>query len=127
MDAIDCIKTRMSIRKFKPEPVPQDVLMDVINTVVAKMYNVVMSGSVYKEITANSYPGAEEYRQLMAGKKITLKEPLPDISNESILPGLNNLDKGEHDVLQLYYAGRPDREQMECCLIFTFVQPLTTE
>lgn len=32
MDAIDCIKTRMSIRKFKPELVPQDVLMDVIRT-----------------------------------------------------------------------------------------------
>lgn len=32
MDAIDCIKTRMSIRKFKLKPVPQDVLMDVINT-----------------------------------------------------------------------------------------------
>lgn len=32
MDAIDCIKTRMSIRKFKPEPVPRDILMEVINT-----------------------------------------------------------------------------------------------
>ena len=79
-----------------------------LHIVVAEMYNVVMPGSVYKEITANSYPGAEEYRQLMAGKKITLKEPLPDISNESIRPGLNNLDKGEHDVLQLYYAGQGD-------------------
>ena len=32
MDAIECIKNRMSIRKFKPEPVPQEVLRDVINT-----------------------------------------------------------------------------------------------
>lgn len=32
MDAIECIKTRRSIRKFKPEPVPREVLMDVINT-----------------------------------------------------------------------------------------------
>lgn len=32
MDAIECIKTRMSIRKFKPEPVSKDMLMDVINT-----------------------------------------------------------------------------------------------
>ena len=32
MDAIDCIKTRMSIRKFKPEPVPEDVLLEVIAT-----------------------------------------------------------------------------------------------
>lgn len=32
MDAIECIKTRMSIRKFKPESVPKDLLMDVIKT-----------------------------------------------------------------------------------------------
>jgi nitroreductase len=32
MDAIECIKTRMSIRKFKPEPVPKEVLLEVINT-----------------------------------------------------------------------------------------------
>jgi nitroreductase len=31
MDAIECIKTRMSIRKFKPEPVPEEVLLEVIN------------------------------------------------------------------------------------------------
>jgi nitroreductase len=31
MDAIECIKTRMSIRKFKPEPVAKEVLMEVIN------------------------------------------------------------------------------------------------
>jgi len=30
MDAIECIKTRMSIRKFKPAPVPLDILMKVI-------------------------------------------------------------------------------------------------
>ena len=32
MDTIECIKTRMSIRKFKPEPVPKEVLLEVINT-----------------------------------------------------------------------------------------------
>ena len=31
MDAIECIKTRMSIRQFKPEPVPKEVLMEVID------------------------------------------------------------------------------------------------
>ncbi len=30
MDALECIKNRMSIRKFKPEPVPKDVLMEVV-------------------------------------------------------------------------------------------------
>lgn len=32
MDAIECIKNRMSIRKFTPEPVAQDVLMEVVQT-----------------------------------------------------------------------------------------------
>lgn len=31
MDAIECIKTRMSIRKFMPEPVPKATLLEVIN------------------------------------------------------------------------------------------------
>lgn len=34
MDAIECIKTRMSIRKFRPDPVPRDILMEVINTAI---------------------------------------------------------------------------------------------
>jgi nitroreductase len=31
MDAVDCIKTRMSIRKFKPEPVAKDILQEVFD------------------------------------------------------------------------------------------------
>lgn len=31
MDAIECIKTRMSIRRFKNEPVPKDILKEIIN------------------------------------------------------------------------------------------------
>ncbi len=31
MDAIECIKTRRSIRQFKPEPVPKEVLLEIIN------------------------------------------------------------------------------------------------
>lgn len=30
MDAIECIKSRMSIRKFKPDPVLDDILIDII-------------------------------------------------------------------------------------------------
>jgi nitroreductase len=32
MDAIECIKTRMSIRKFRPDPVPMEILREVIDT-----------------------------------------------------------------------------------------------
>ena len=31
MDAIECIKNRMNIRAFKPEKVPKDLLMEVVN------------------------------------------------------------------------------------------------
>jgi nitroreductase len=30
MDTIECIKTRMSIRKFKPDPAPKELLHEVI-------------------------------------------------------------------------------------------------
>lgn len=32
MDAIECIKARMSIRKFKPDPLPKELLLDIIRT-----------------------------------------------------------------------------------------------
>lgn len=32
MDAIECIKTRMSIRKFRPEPVSREILSEIIKT-----------------------------------------------------------------------------------------------
>lgn len=32
MDALECIRTRMSIRRFKPDPVPGELLMNIIET-----------------------------------------------------------------------------------------------
>lgn len=32
MDVMECIKTRMSIRKFKKDPVPKDILIEIIDT-----------------------------------------------------------------------------------------------
>ncbi|MBI4698858.1 MAG: nitroreductase family protein [Nitrospirae bacterium] len=32
MEAIECIRTRRSIRKFKPEPVPKNILMEILDT-----------------------------------------------------------------------------------------------
>lgn len=32
MDTVDCIKTRMSIRKFRTEPVPRESLLDLFDT-----------------------------------------------------------------------------------------------
>ena len=72
---------------------------------LTEMYDVVMPRSVYEEITTNFFPGAKEYRQLFADNKITLKEYRPTAVTVLDRPGLNRLDIGEHDVIQLYYAG----------------------
>lgn len=32
MDTIECIKSRMSIRKFKKDPIPKEILIDLIDT-----------------------------------------------------------------------------------------------
>ena len=34
MDAIECIRTRKSIRGFKPQPVPKDILNEILETAV---------------------------------------------------------------------------------------------
>lgn len=34
MDTIECIRTRMSIRKFKPDTVPKEILLNIINTAI---------------------------------------------------------------------------------------------
>ncbi len=79
-----------------------------LHSIVSEMYNVVMSKSVYDEITGNSYPGAEEYQQLLADNKITIPAPLPVTPHEPAIPCLNNLGPGERDIIQLYYAGHGD-------------------
>ncbi len=79
-----------------------------LHAVLLEMYTVVMPEAVYKEITANSYPGAEEYRQFLADTKIAIKGPLLDSANKTVRSGLNSLGRGEHDVINLYYAGQGD-------------------
>lgn len=79
-----------------------------VHIAVVEMYNVVMPGAVYQEITGNSYPCAAEYRQLVVDKKISIKAAMPAPVNEPGCRGLNNLGQGEHDVMQLYNAGQGD-------------------
>jgi nitroreductase len=60
MEALECIKTRMSIRKFKPEFVPADILTKVIDTAKwSPSYKnsqpwevVIVSGKKKEELTA---------------------------------------------------------------------------
>ncbi len=78
-----------------------------LHLIVSEMYNVVMSKSVYDEITGNFYPGAEEYQQLLADNRVTIQAPLTT-THRPISHGLHNLGQGEHDIIQLYYAGYGD-------------------
>jgi hypothetical protein len=79
-----------------------------LHLVVCRMYNVVLSTSVYAEITGNSYPGAQAYQQLLADKKITLQTPLSSQLAKPTLSSLQSLDEGERDIIELYYAGKGD-------------------
>jgi nitroreductase len=71
MDAIECIRTRMSIRKFRPDPVPMEVLREVIDTAKwSPSYKnsqpwevVIVSGGVKEALTkylVELFEGAEE-------------------------------------------------------------------
>lgn len=79
-----------------------------LHLVVCELYNVVMPVSVYGEITENAYPGAKVYQQLLADKKIRVQAPLESPDCILALSGLHALDKGEGDVIELYYAGKGD-------------------
>lgn len=79
-----------------------------LHLIVCTMYNVVLSTSVYTEITENSYPGAQAYQQLLADKKISIQTPLISAIRKPGLSSLHKLDEGERDVLALYYAGQGD-------------------
>lgn len=79
-----------------------------LHLIVCEMYKVVMPTSVYDEITGNFLPGAEAYQQLLAEKKFTIQVPCDSTHQNPALPDILTLDKGERDVIELYYAGNGD-------------------
>ena len=76
MDAIECIKTRMSIRKFKPAPVPLDILMKVIE---AAQWSPSYKNSQPWEVIIVSGNKKEELSKLLVGLLEQDEEPCPDI------------------------------------------------
>ena len=68
-----------------------------------EVYEIVLAESVYHEVTAKPYSGAEEYRQLVTDKKIRVEGNLPQNQDKGI-----GLDQGEYDTIQLYYQGVGD-------------------
>ena len=76
MDALECIKTRMSIRKFKPEPVPADILTKVIDT--AK-WSPSYKNSQPWEVVIVSGKKKEELTELLIALLEKNSPPSPDI------------------------------------------------
>jgi len=76
MDAIECIKTRMSIRKFKPDTVPVEALLKVIDT--AK-WSPSYKNSQPWEVTIVSGNKKEELSKLLVGLLEQDEKPCPDI------------------------------------------------
>jgi nitroreductase len=76
MDAIECIKTRMSIRKFKPGPVPMETLMSVID---AAKWSPSYKNSQPWEVIIISGDKKEALSKHLVGLFERGEEPSPDL------------------------------------------------
>ncbi len=76
---------------------------------VAKKYSILMSDSVFDEITRNRLPGSGEYEKLLQENLLTIFPlPEPPTSTTDTLISLQKLDTGERDTLLLFWAGNGD-------------------
>lgn len=76
MEALECIKTRRSIRKFKPEPVSKDTLEQIVeaasmapswkNTQITR-YNVIENADIKENIAKNCTLGFEHNCEIITG------------------------------------------------------------
>ena len=76
MDAIECIKNRMSIRGFKPDPVPQEILQEVIEIA---QWSPSYKNSQPWEVIVLSGRKKEELSEMMVGLLEEGKENCPDL------------------------------------------------
>ena len=76
MDTIECIKTRMSIRKFMPDPVPKETLLDVINTA---RYSPSYKNTQPWEVMVISGEKKKNLSEMLVTLIEKGKEPCPDI------------------------------------------------
>ena len=76
MDALECIKTRMSIRKFKPDPVPAEILTKVID---AAKWSPSYKNSQPWEAVIVSGKKKEELTELLIALLEKNSPPSPDI------------------------------------------------
>ncbi|TAN41194.1 MAG: nitroreductase [Nitrospirae bacterium] len=83
MDAIECITTRRSIRKFKPEAVPQELLKKVIT---AAQKSPSYKNSQPWEAVIVSGKKKDDLTQILAGLLESDAKPEPDIPEPPVWP-----------------------------------------
>ena len=83
MDAIECIKTRMSIRKFRPDVVPAGTLMEVIDTA---RWSPSYKNSQPWEVVIVSGRKKEELTDLLIGLLERSEKTCPDIPEPGVWP-----------------------------------------
>jgi nitroreductase len=83
MDAVECIRTRMSIRKFKAEPVPMTLLKTVIDT--AK-WSPSYKNTQPWEVVIVSGKKKEELSKILIGLVESRTKPSPDIPEPQSWP-----------------------------------------
>lgn len=108
MDAIECIDTRFSVRKYKPEPVPMEILKTIIRTAMrSPSYKntqpwevIVLSGAAKDNLSARLIEAIESGAP-----------PAPDIPHPPAWPAINqhridenmrkrNVDYSDKEVLR---------------------------
>ena len=83
MEAIECIKTRMSIRKFRHGPVPKNILTEIINTA---QWSPSYKNSQPWEVVIVSGKEKEELSSLLVSLLEEGKSPEPDIPEAVLWP-----------------------------------------
>ena len=83
MDAIECIKTRVSIRRFKPDPVPLEVLKDVIE---AAKWSPSYKNTQPWEVIIVSGKKKEELTRILVELLEKNTKPFPDIPEPQSWP-----------------------------------------
>jgi len=86
MDAIECIRTRRSIRAFKKEPVPEDVLRKIVETA---MWSPSYKNTQPWEVIIVSGKKKEQLSELLVGLLEKGEPPCPDIPEPQSWPELN--------------------------------------
>lgn len=76
--------------------------------ILAASYSILMSDSVFDEITRKGLPGSSEYGKLLQEKRIKVLPVLNPPSWSEADTTLQRLDRGERDTLQLFHEGHGD-------------------